>query len=434
MNQASIAVECARGITPPGASVQSWGTSVGDPEGGRPGPGFGGGAGNGSPRGVSRTYADSEVRLGPAPGCDGGRDAALGRLPGYRPDGENAAARAPGSSRVERLLTSYRVRALLRRHATSPRIAKCGRVVHEDPTVVTELLANGERQARWTGVVTCQRTGCPVCEAAKARKLGRAVRRMLGSGGVWQHVALTVPHETGEAWGTVYQRLLDGIRGLSHGRVGRVLRPLALATLRATETTWSHRSGWHVHAHVMWGLARPLTAEEREIIAFAWAGLTEASVEHGVHFGRTYHAAIAGDAGTYLEKLALEIAGAGKTAHGEHWSLGDLYQRAARGERPDLIQHYQRETRGKRLYQLDKRAKRLHDAAPELPDQVVVETWVTPIERHHFAALSRAEYGDPIAIYLPLEVAIQCQGDPSIDVEDQVFELIRAGPSPPETA
>lgn len=305
--------------------------------------------------------------------------------------------------------------------------------MHEDPTVVTELLASGDRQARWTGVVTCQRTGCPVCEGAKARKLGKAIRRLLGGGGTWQHVALTVPHQAGEAWGIVYQRLLDGIRGLSHGRVGRVLRPLLLATVRATETTWSHRSGWHVHAHLLWKFERPLTGEERATIASAWSELTEAN-EHGVHFGRTYYAHTAGDAAVYLEKLALEIAGASKVAHGEHWSLGDLYQRAARGERADLIRHYQRETRGKRLYQLDKRAKRLHDAAPVLPDQVVVETWVTPIERHHFGALSRAEYGDPLAIYLPLEVAIQCRGDPSNDVEDAVFETIRAGPNVAKTA
>ncbi len=342
---------------------------------------------------------------------------ALGSTPRILPTGHEK------PSRLERLLSSYRVRAELRRHATSPRIAKCGRVVHEDPTVVTELLSSGERQARWTGVVTCQRTGCPVCEAAKAVKLSRVVRRLLGVGGTWQHVAFTVPHEAGEAWGRVYQRALDGIRGLSHGVVGRVLRPLVLATVRATETTWSARNGWHVHAHVLWKLARPLTESERETVVAAWGEHTGAN-EHGVRFGRTYYAHTAGDAGQYLAKLALEIAGVRKRAHGEHWTLGDLYQRAARGERVDLIQHYQRETRGKRLYQLDKRAKRLHDGAPPLADQLVVERWVTPIERQHFSRLSRAEYGDPIAIYLPLETAIRCRGDPSNDVEDAIWEAI----------
>lgn len=408
MNPATIAVELTPGITPRGdARKASIGPSDGVSEGGRPSPVLGGWAG------------------GELPGWSSDRGAALGRLPGYRPGLKKAQkARAP-VSREERLLSGFWVRARLRKSATCNRIAKCGRVVHTDPAVVTELTADGERQARWTGVVTCQRTGCPVCEAAKARKLGRTVRRLLGSGGTWQHVALTVPHVAGEAWGTVYQRAADGVRGLSHGRVGRVLRPLLLATVRATETTWSERSGWHVHFHVLWKLARPLDDDERATIAAAWAELTEASAEHGVRFGRTYNAGNAGEAAAYLEKMALEIAGAGKSAHGEHWTLGELYQRAAKGDRVDLVQHYQRETRGRRIYQLDRRAKALHDAAPEPAGQVIVETWVTPIERRHFSALSRAECSDPLAMYLPLEIAIRCRGDPGNDVEDQVFESIR---------
>lgn len=414
MSAATIAAESVPIVTLPGVVVQPM-ASVGDPEEGRPGPVLGGDASDGG--WVSH----------------GDRGGALGSLPGYGPDaGKPAATVVPTKpSKLDRLLSSFRVRALLRRHATSPRIAKCGKVVHEDPTVVTQLLATGERQARWTGVVTCQRTGCPVCEAAKARKLGKVVRRLLGGGGTWQHVALTVPHTAGESWGRVYQRLLDGIRGLSHGRAGRMLRPLLLATVRATETTFSHRHGWHVHAHMLWRVRRVLTEEEEQVLAAAWSELTGAHPEYGTHIGRTYYAHTAGDGADYLAKLALEIAGAGKVGHGEHWTLGDLYQRAARGERVDLIQHYQTETRGKRLYQLDRRAKALHDEAPELADQVVVETWVTPIERHHFSALSRAEYGDPLACYLPLEVAIRARGDPSNDLEDTVFSMILASQGPP---
>ena len=406
----TIAVELPPSLTPRGDARKCSGgpaPSVGCPDGGRPSP---------CPGGVAEVGAS---------GGSSDRGAALGRLPGYGPSAENKLHARHGVSREERLLSGFWVRARLRKHATCNRIAKCGRVVHTDPAVVTELTASGERQARWTGVVTCQRTGCPVCEGAKARKLGRVVRRIMGGGGTWQHVALTVPHTAGESWGRVYQRAVDGVRGLSKGAVGRVLRPLLLATVRATETTWSERHGWHVHFHVLWKLARPLTQPERDAIAAAWADLTEASLEHGVHFGRCYYAATAGDAASYLEKLALEITGAGKLAHGEHWTLGELYQRAARGERVDLIQHYQRETRGRRLYQLDRRAKRLHDSAPELAEQVIIERWVTPIERKHFSHLSRAESSDPLAIYLPLEVAIRCRGDPGNDVEDQVFELIR---------
>jgi hypothetical protein len=326
---------------------------------------------------------------------------------------------------------SFRVRALLRRHATSPRIAKCGRVVHEDPSVETVVLASGERQARWTGVVTCQRAGCPVCEAARARRLGRAVRRTLPAGGTWAHVTLTVPHKQGETWATVYDRVLTGVRGLTKGRPGRLLREMVEATIRATETTWSVRSGWHVHAHVLWKLQRTLTDDEQLVVRTAWSELTGASVEHGMRFGRVFRAGDGAAAAAYLEKIALEITGSSKRAHAEHWSLGDLYQRAAGGTGVELIQEYQRQTKGRRLYQFDRRAQAIHDAAPELPETVVVERWVTPIERHHFSSLSRAEYGDPLAVYLPLEVAIRARGDPSNDVEDTIFSVILASQGPP---
>jgi hypothetical protein len=404
---AAIAVECGPNVTPGWGAVNR-APSVGASRGGRPGPFSGGDAGGGLSGGSS------------------GVDASLGSLPGYCPHRGKHARLGEVAPPIERLGSSFELRARLRRHAVSPRIAKCGRVVHTDPSVVTEVYASGERRARWTGLVTCQRAGCPVCEAARARKLGRAVRRVVAAGGTWTHVALTVPHAAADRWSAVFDRLLSGLRGLSHGAAGRILRSLVDATVRATESTWGERHGWHVHFHVLWNVRRPLTDGERETIARAWSDLTGASLEHGCRFGRTYVAREHDQAAEYVDKLAREIEGSSKHAHSEHWTLGELFWRAARGERVDLLQDYQTETRGRRLYQLDRRARRMHDAAPELPETRVVERWITPLERHTFSDLSRAEWRDPSAVYLPLEVAITMTGDPSDAIEEAVFELVWA--------
>jgi hypothetical protein len=202
------------------------------------------------------------------------------------------------------------------------------------------------------------------------------------------------------------------------------------ATIRATETTWSMRAGWHVHLHLMWRLERPMLQAERWIVRSHWAESTGASLRHGCTFG--LHFECSDDqrrrqAASYISKIADEMSGAHKSAHPEHWTLGELYQRAA--EDPDfvpLVQHYQQQTKGRRLYQLDRRAKLLHDAAPELPHLRVAHTWVTVVDRMEFRALSRLERfgGDALACYLPLEVAIRARGDPRSWVEDTIYSLI----------
>jgi hypothetical protein len=181
---------------------------------------------------------------------------------------------------------------------------------------------------------------------------------------------------------------------------------------------------------VLWRLKRVLLPAEQAIVAHQWATTSGADLVHGVTFGLSFdcnreepRVAAAG----YLSKLALEMSGAGKDAHSEHWTLGELFREATRrADFVPLIQQYQRQTKGRRLYQLDRRAQRLHDAAPEPPQLKVVETWITVVHREEFRELSRRErFGhDALACYLPLEVAIRCRGDPRSQVEDVIYDLI----------
>lgn len=351
-----------------------------------------------------------------------------------------SATPADDSERLRRLASSYELRAELRPYAVDDRIRKCGSVVYTDPQLITEEYEDGSRSARWSGVVLCNRAGCPVCGAARARRFHDQVLRTLGSGGLWQHVILTVPHTPADSWSDVYERLLAGVRGLSHGQAGRIVMRDVQATIRATETTWSMRSGWHVHLHVLWRVPRPLLDAERRLLATQWAetlGRTPRELEHmrahGVRWGRLCDCDLGGarrEAASYVSKLAHEMSGAHKSAHPEHWTLGELYQRATEDEQfVPLVQEYQRATKGRRLYQLDRRAQRLHDAAPELPERVVVRSWTYPVDRQEYRSLSRRERaGDALALYLPLEVAVRARGDPLDEVEDTVYSLLAARP------
>ena len=408
------------------------GPSVGGPEGGPPGPFSGGECAS-----VAVIGRERDENPNPSPPVERATEAPLGSITGYCPGGINPAAaiepQRPEAScaSLDRLRSGYELRARLRPYAVDARIAKCGRVVHCDPEVLTEELADGTRRARWVGVCLCNRAGCPVCARVRARKLGEQIERCLSGGGRWRHVIVTVPHRAGEAWADVYERVLVGVRAMTHGLAGRVLAGIVEATIRSTESTWSVRNGWHVHCHLLWRVRRPLLAEEEHICRQQWAAATGASEEHGFKFGAEFRGDLdkeRRDAAKYLTKVVAELAGAGeKEAHGEHFELAELYQRAATGEPlfVDLVREYQRSTRGRRIYQLDRRASAMRDAAPPLPETEVLRSWTTWVDRRDFSALARVERLDAGAIYLPLEVAARCRGDPWEDVDEAIGSLLR---------
>ena len=370
----------------------------------------------------------------PAPLTDR-HDATSRELTGYCPDAENTALASPDA--LAHLASEYECRARLRPHVADRRVAACGCIVYGDPSIVTIEYADGTRKARWSGVILCNRAGCPVCGAIRARRFGERVRRTLGSGGLWQHVILTVPHRAGEAWSVVYDRLLHGIRDLTHGQAGRVLRGLQEASIRATESTWSVRSGWHVHFHCLWRLRRPMMAAEFDVLEQQWCERTAAEKGYGMRLGASFdcnHADQRNWAAKYVSKLSLELSGSGKHAHPEHFTMGEVFTRASRASDDrdrmflGLVREYQEATKGRRIYQLDRRAKRMHDAAPELPERVVVREWRTEVYREEFSGLSRAERHRRVwdAVYLPLEVAATARGDPASAISAAIDSLLQA--------
>lgn len=360
---------------------------------------------------------------------------ALGRLTGNYPDSRKQASPAsPPADRLDRFWCLNDIRTRVRKHAVTQRIAMCGTIVYTDPHIVTQELASGERRVHWSGVMLCQRAGCPVCATTAAGKFREKVERTLrGAGGLWQHVIITVPHQRGDSWRATYNRVLAGLQELSKGLAGSVVMPLVEATIRAAETTVSERSGWHPHCHLMWKLKRPLLLAEQEILQKQWADRTGASPEHGLRLGASFDCsdgAGARAAANYVGKLAQEMSGGHKHAHPEHWTLGEVYSRAADGDARSIawVREYQEQTKGRRLYQFDARAKALHDAAPELPELQVVQEWHTLVDRAEFSGLSRAEryLREPAALWLPLEVAARSRGDPADAIADTITSLLQA--------
>lgn len=357
-----------------------------------------------------------------------GKNAAVAIVPNLRPEAEAA----PDPDRAEALMSGYELRSKLRAHAAHPRIAICGTRVFGDPLIITRELGNGTRVAHWKGVVLCNRAGCPVCAEVKARRFGDQVRRMLGGGGIWQHLIGTLSHGPTDPWELVYDRLLEGLRELTKGTAGKVTFEVVKATVRATETTWSWGAGWHVHFHILWNVSRPLLDAEKDLLKAFWCARTGAHADHGLRFGACFDCTDPGQQGgaaKYVSKLGHEISGGHKHPLPGHFKLGEIYERAAKGEGRfvALVREYQEATHGRRIYQLDKRAKKLRDAAPQLPDLVVVQEWQTTVDRLEFSGLSRIERygGDPLAIYWPLEAAMWTRGDPAAAIGEQVTELLQ---------
>ena len=402
----------------------------------------------------------------PCPGrqaCPTAKPVLLGSYTGYCPQTEKTAlvAIVPNDRPWERvnafcarLEKGHELRAQLRKHAINPRIAICGTRVFGDPTIVTRDMSTGDRRAHYTGVILCNRTGCPVCCEVKARRFEEQVLRMLGAGattkfktievdgekdsivclnGQWQHVICTVAHTAGDSWASIYDRLLDGLRELSKGVAGKVMFHLVNATARGTETTYSFDNGWHPHFHILWHVSRPLLEAEKALIKDYWARRTGAHPEHGLKFGRLFDCTASVDdpreAARYVAKLGHEISGGYKHPLPGHFLLAEVFDRAAQGDRHfiGLVQEYQQATHGRRLWQLDRRATRLRDHSPELPELIISAEYVTTIDRLEFSGLSRIERSglDRLAVYWPLEAAIMTRGDPAAAIGETVTALLQ---------
>lgn len=275
---------------------------------------------------------------------------------------------------------AYRLRALTRWVALSPRERGCGVwcVEHTDehPCIKVER-KDGKNSATWRGLMTCGHIWtCPVCSAnkraARVERIDRAMRHM---GGQWVMLTVTLRHRDGMALRELVRGLMAAWRRTRQGGcIQRVWTARVSASVRALEVTHGP-NGWHPHVHVLLRTSG-WSDVEREALQARWelAIVRELGEHvrpddlHGLAWSTPIDASRADERarGRYLAKAGLEVAGVAKQS--KHSSTWDIARRATAGESKAfwLWREFYEATKGRRAIELDDRAAaaaKAHEAA-----------------------------------------------------------------------
>lgn len=323
---------------------------------------------------------------------------------------------------------AYELRAWLRRYALSPRVRDCGRrAICAAPAVRVEEDEQGNRSAWWTGVLRCGRQhSCPVCAAKKAAERASELTDMMradSAGPGWRMLTLTFSHQRGEALAELLDRMTKAFRAWRSTRAVRELFDRRVsATARAIEVTWSDRNGWHPHIHLLVRSER-WTEDEQWTAEKEWIGRIRSLAGVALRWS---------DCGaTYLAKLGAEAAGIGKKAKRDHlnaWQLAvALVQAEPRTHHKKMLvarwREYQTAMKGRRVLELDERAKQLAEkgARERKPPRQV---WVVPLYSEAYAELARFESDEPAILWLAIESVTGTGCDPPHELTVLVDDIL----------
>lgn len=317
----------------------------------------------------------------------------------------------------------YALRANLRRLAVDPRVRGCGqRVLGNNAAVRVQQLKSGDRRAWFAGVFQCNRQhSCPVCGGKRTAARADELTRMQHADepGKWRMLTLTMRHHRGQRLAPLVQHLMKAWRSTRSTRQVRALFDRYVsASARALEVTWSERNGWHPHLHIV--VRSPeWSRDDWRTLERVWLSHVRALRGVGVKWSETPAAYIS------KMKLAAELAGIGKDKDGEHMSPFQLAELAL--ERPELVKlwrEYQRAMRGRRMLEMDERAKRLAEAAPLPPEQEVESEWTVLVAGKDYRELAALEKSDSWALWLLLDSCCVSGTDPpnavSVYLEDRL--------------
>lgn len=305
----------------------------------------------------------------------------------------------------------FALRAKLRRHALEDRVRFCGsRVIGNNAAVEVRQGASGKRRAWWAGVFMCERQhSCPVCHAKRAAARAEELTRMQAGDapGAWRMLTLTMHHHRGQKLAELAGLLMAAWRKTRRTRAVRVIFDRRVtASARCLEVTWSERNGWHPHLHIVLRTSE-WTEEERETLSREWLRQVVGLASVATAWTET--------PASYISKLKLaaELAGIGKDrSPGE--GLSPMQLAAAALERPELMRfwrEYQAAMHGRRILELDERAKALAAAAPDVEEEETAR-WRVLVAGKDYRALVRRELVDPEALWLALDVCCATGADP----------------------
>lgn len=321
----------------------------------------------------------------------------------------------------------YELRAKLRPQAVSKRVADCGlRPVAEDVALVVRDYET-KRRAWFIGVLRCGRQhSCPVCDAQKKARRADEVDRLIGADelGRWQMVTLTLRHHRGESLLRVLSRLMRAFRKLRSRRLVRdIYDARVTASIRALEVTYG-LSGWHPHIHLVLRTSE-WTDSECAVFEALWCKLADAELGVGVVWSTPIEN-WASQRGRYIAKLGCEVAGIAK--EGDIASKKGLtqWQLAQAALTDDFYaarwREYQQTMPGRRILEMDERAKALLARAPD-PEKMLRE-WTIGIYREQFAAIAALERHVPTLMHELVECAVYSGLDPPAVIEELISDWL----------
>jgi hypothetical protein len=236
-----------------------------------------------------------------------------------------------------------------------------------------------------------------------------------------QMVTLTIRHHRGEALASLLGIIFDAWRRVRSLRAVRAIFDAHVsATARAVEVTggWCEdANGWHPHIHLVLRSSE-WSADERATLERAWLNATDEAHRGEPGIAVVWSTPIedwAKERLRYLAKLGAEVAGIGKQAWGtERGRLGP-WQIAERAllddEHAERWREYQSAMKGRRVLELDERAKALAAASAEVKLEVKSE-WTFELHREEYATLAAFERHEPMALWLMVEAALTSGPDP----------------------
>lgn len=166
----------------------------------------------------------------------------------------------------------YRRRDVVWNVGQLERVRHCGRRTNGKAVDGAVDIVVGPDGAGYRGLAYCGSVwACAVCSAVirqrRAAELEAAVMAHFRSGGSMLMVTFTVPHKRSASLLESLTRLRDGFHAVKRNWRGRALLGPSegggvdcIGTVTALEVT-DGRHGWHPHLHVLFFLARPISAD-----------------------------------------------------------------------------------------------------------------------------------------------------------------------------
>lgn len=307
------------------------------------------------------------------------------------------------------MAAAYELRSQLRMRAATFRVRFCGcGTVSGDPAIVIQEFGK-QRRAHFSGVMMCQRQyACPVCCARRGAERRAELDAMMRAdpNGEWCMLTLTLRHTLADSLRELNAMLMAAWRRVrATRRVRDIFDKHVRASGRNLDVTWGKTFGWHPHLHIILATTE-WSEEERAVLADEWERALPGRTERhcATHWSEPFRGGSAAQRAYYVAKLAAEVVGIAKTPKKDNMTPWQIARAALSNERAwTLWVEYQEAMKGRRVLELDERAKTLARVGAETPEPT--QQWRVELYKDEYLALVAWERDEPGVMYRVLETA-----------------------------